>query len=85
MTPHVTWKGAQGLANDIRYYGEWIRDEAEARIGHLFPKVEITEAMAAERKDLVPYVNQELTVNTWLWARTVHHQTRCCGEPMSHS
>lgn len=32
------WKGAQGLAEDVRYYGQWIRDEAERRIGHLYPK-----------------------------------------------
>ena len=41
--PHVKWKGAQGLAQDIRYYGQWMRDEAESRIGNLYPKVEITE------------------------------------------
>src|SRR5260370_21651327 len=33
------WHGARGLANDIRYYGKWMRDEAERRIGHLYPKV----------------------------------------------
>ena len=33
------WKGAQGLAEDVRYYGKWMRDEAEKRIGHLYPKV----------------------------------------------
>ncbi len=33
-----TWKGAQGLAEDVRYYGQWMRDEAEKRIGHLYPK-----------------------------------------------
>jgi putative DNA methylase len=32
------WKGAQGLAEDVRYYGRWMRDEAERRIGHLYPK-----------------------------------------------
>ena len=37
-----TWKGAQGLAEDVRYYGQWMRDEAEKRIGHLYPKIEIT-------------------------------------------
>ena len=40
------WKGAQGLAEDVRYYGRWMRDEAEKRIGHLYPKVEVTAAMA---------------------------------------
>ena len=69
--PLTTWKGAQGLADDIRYYGKWMRDEAHARIGHFYPKVAITKAMLAEREDLKPYVGKELTVIAWLWARTV--------------
>ena len=68
---HMAWKGAQGLAEDIRYYGKWMRDEAESRIGHLYPKVRVTEAMAAARPDLKPYAGKELTVIAWLWARTV--------------
>jgi putative DNA methylase len=66
-----TWRGAQGLAEDVRYYGQWMRDEAEKRIGHLYPKVEITTDMAKERPDLKPYVGKSLTVIAWLWARTV--------------
>ena len=65
------WKGAQGLADDVRYYGKWMRDEAEKRIGHLYPKIKITPEMVAERADLSPYENKELTVIAWLWARTV--------------
>ena len=65
------WKGAQGLADDVRYYGQWMRDEAEKRIGHLYPKVEVTPEMAKERPDLNPYVGKKLTVIAWLWARTV--------------
>jgi putative DNA methylase len=66
-----TWKGAEGLAEDVRYYGKWMRDEAEKRIGHLYPKVEITQEMAKERPDLKKYVGKKLTVIAWLWARTV--------------
>lgn len=66
-----TWRGAQGLAKDVRYYGQWMRDEAEKRIGHLYPKIQITSDMAKERKDLKPLVGQKLTVIAWLWARTV--------------
>jgi putative DNA methylase len=66
-----TWKGAQGLAEDVRYYGKWMRDEAEKHIGHLYPKIEITKEMAEERPDLKPLVGQKLTVIAWLWARTV--------------
>ena len=65
------WKGAQGLAEDVRYYGQWMRDEAEKRIGHLYPKIEVTAAMAEERPDLKKYVGRKLTVIAWLWARTV--------------
>ncbi len=65
------WKGAQGLAEDVRYYGQWMRDEAEKRIGHLYPKVEVTAEMARERPDLEGYVGRKLTVIAWLWARTV--------------
>jgi putative DNA methylase len=65
------WRGAQGLAEDVRYYGKWMRDEAEKRIGHLYPKIEVTAEMAKDRPDLKPYVGQKLTVIAWLWARTV--------------
>ena len=52
------WKGAQGLAEDVRYYGEWMRDEAEKRIGHLYPNATLVDGSQA-------------TVIAWLWARTV--------------
>ncbi len=65
------WKGAQGLAEDVRYYGQWMRDEAEKRIGHLYPKVEVTAEMVKARPDLKSYVGKKLTVIAWLWARTV--------------
>jgi putative DNA methylase len=63
--------GSRGLAEDVRYYGKWMRDEAEKRIGHFYPKVEVTAEMASERPDLKPLVGQKLTVIAWLWARTV--------------
>ncbi|WP_354857445.1 DUF1156 domain-containing protein [Acetobacter fabarum] len=55
-----TWqgRGAQGLAEDVRYYGKWMRDEAEKRIGHLYPKATLPDG-------------SEATVIAWLWARTV--------------
>ena len=62
---------AAGLAEDVRYYGAWMREEAQKRIGHLYPPVEITAEMAKERPDLKPLVGQKLTVIAWLWARTV--------------
>jgi putative DNA methylase len=70
-----SWKGATGLAEDVHYYGQWMRDEAEKRIGHLYPKIEVTAEMARDpsnpRPDLEPYVGKQLTVIAWLWARTV--------------
>jgi putative DNA methylase len=67
----TSWAGASGLAEDVRRYGAWMRAEAEKRIGHLYPKVEITAEMARERPDLQGLVGQRLTVIAWLWARTV--------------
>ena len=52
------WKGAQGLAEDIRYYGQWMKNEAEKRIGDLYPLVMLADGTNA-------------TVIAWLWARTV--------------
>lgn len=56
-----SWKGAAGLAEDIRYYGKWMRDQAEKRIGHLYPKVKLPKENGGG----------EATVIAWLWARTV--------------
>lgn len=66
------WSGARGLAEDVRRYGAWMREEAEKCIGHLYPKIEVTAEMVAERPDLKPYLGEQLTVIAWLWARTVH-------------
>ncbi len=65
------WRGAAGLAADVRHYGGWMRERAAERIGHLYPKAQVTESMAAEREDLERYAGRELTVIAWLWARTV--------------
>ena len=56
-----SWRGAQGLAEDVRYYGKWMRDEAEKRIGHLYPKAKLPQE----------YGGGEATVIAWIWARTV--------------
>ena len=79
------WSGVQGLAEDVRRYGKWMRDEAEKRIGHLYPKVEITKEMAKDRPDLKPYVGQKLTIIAWLGVEpssaptpAVDTECRCC-------
>ncbi len=66
-----SWNGVQGLAEDVRYYGKLMRDEAEKRIGNFFPEVEITEKLIQDRPDLQQYIGQKLKVIAWIWARTV--------------
>jgi putative DNA methylase len=65
------WSGAAGLAEDVRRYGAWIRAEANKRIGHLYPQVEVTSDVAGDRPDLKLLIGQKLNVIAWLWARTV--------------
>jgi len=79
------WKGAQGLAEDVRYYGKWMRDEAFKRIGHLYPPVTVTKEILAERPDLKEQglkAGDQLTVIAWLWARTVKCPNPACGAEM---
>jgi putative DNA methylase len=66
------WTGARGLAEDVRYYGKWIRDEAERRVGHLYPKVELP----------AEHGGGEATVIAWIWARTVKSPNPAWGGPM---
>jgi putative DNA methylase len=63
------YQRAQGLAEDIRYYGKWMRDEAEKRIGYLYPKVKLPEEEGGG----------EATVIAWLWARTVASPNPACN------
>lgn len=65
------WSGAQGLAEDVRRYGVWMREQAANRVGHLYPKIKVTAEMAAERSNLKHMIGKELEVIAWLWARTV--------------
>jgi putative DNA methylase len=65
------WRGARGLAEDVRRYGAWLRDEAEMRLRHLYPPVQITSAMANIWPELTPHIGQTFTVIAWLWTRTV--------------
>jgi putative DNA methylase len=65
------WPAAKGMAEDVRRYGEQMRNTALAQIGQLYPQVEVTKAMASDRPDLKALVGKKLTVICWLWARTV--------------
>lgn len=64
-----TWSRAQGLAEDVRYYGEWMKREAFKRIGHLYPKVKVPKEQGGG----------EATVIAWIWARTVKCPNPACG------
>ena len=74
------WRGAQGLAEDVRHYGQWMRDKAEKGIGDLYPRAAVTPEMVRERPDLKPYAGRELTVIAWLWARTVPSPNPAFGD-----
>lgn len=65
----VPWKGTAGLADDVRYYGRWMREEAYERIGHLYPKAEMPDGISA-------------TVVAWLWVRTIPCINPVCGLQM---
>ena len=66
---HNGWSRAQGLAEDVRYYGEWMKQEAFKRIGHLYPKVKVPREQGSG----------EATVIAWIWARTVKCPNPACG------
>lgn len=63
------WERATGLAEDVRRYGEWMRDEAAKRIGHLYPKAKLDDGT-------------EANVIAWIWARTVTCPNPACGIDM---
>lgn len=63
-----TWPRATGLAEDVRRYGQWMRDEAVKRIGHLYPKAKTPDGSK--------------TVIAWIWARTVTCPNPACGIQM---
>ncbi len=65
----VLWRGASGLADDVRYYGRKMREMAWERIGHLYPKAKLPDG-------------DEATVIAWLWARTVPCPNPACGVAM---
>jgi putative DNA methylase len=69
MTGKGMWTGARGLADDVRHYGQWMRDKAEERIGKLYPKAKLPNG-------------EEATVIAWLWTRTIQCPNPACGTRM---
>lgn len=63
------WAGARGLAEDVRYYGEWMKKEAAKRIGHLYPKMKLQRSQGGG----------EANVIAWIWARTIKCPNPACG------
>jgi putative DNA methylase len=63
------WQGARGLAEDVRYYGQWMRDRALERIGHLYPPIRLANG-------------DDATVIAWLWTRTVKCPNPACQAQM---
>lgn len=63
------WPRATGLAEDVRRYGAWMRDEAEKRIGHLYPKAKLPDGT-------------EANVIAWIWAKTIRCPNPACGIDM---
>jgi putative DNA methylase len=68
----ISWKGAKGLAEDVKFYGEWMRDEAKKRIGYLYPKVKLPKEQGGG----------EATAIAWIWTRTVKCPNPACGAEM---
>jgi len=66
------WRGAHGLAEDVRYYGKWMREEAQKRIGYLYPKITLPHK----------YGGSDATVIAWIWARTIKCPNPACGAQM---
>lgn len=65
-TIHLTkWELGKGLAEDLRYYGNWINEEAKKQIGHYYPKAKVG--------------NKEQNIITWIWARTIKCPNPACG------
>ncbi|MCD8117858.1 MAG: DUF1156 domain-containing protein [Oscillospiraceae bacterium] len=63
------WQGAAGLARDVEYYGQWMKEQAYQRIGHLYPKVKVPQEQGGG----------EAMVIAWIWARTVKCPNPACG------
>ena len=55
------YRNAEGLAEDVKYYGAWMREKAWERIGHLYPQVDLPKEHGGGKA----------TVIAWIWARTV--------------
>jgi len=67
-----SWERAVGLAQDVRYYGQWMRERAWEQIGHMYPQVELPPDQGGGKVNVI----------AWLWARTVKCPNPACGAEM---
>lgn len=65
-------RGAEGLAEDVRYYGKWMRQQAVQLIGHFYPPVKLSPRDRG----------REATAIAWIWARTIRCPNPACGGQM---
>lgn len=79
LSANDQYPGAQGLAADVEYYGNMLKEMAYKKIGHLYPKAKYNDPKSGEEK--------EATVIAWIWARTVKCLNPVCGAevPLVHS
>jgi putative DNA methylase len=66
-----SWTAAQGLAEDVRYYADWMRNQAFIRIGNFYPELTIDEKFISKQPELTNYNGKKLTVIAWIWTRTI--------------
>lgn len=67
MVLPIAISGAGGFAEDVRYYGEALQEQAFKMIGYLYPKVQNPED------------GKEVDVSAWIWARTIKCPNPSCG------
>jgi putative DNA methylase len=75
LQPNVSiksWAGAQGLAEDVRAYAQWMNEEAKSRIGKLYPELVVPSELGGGKA----------TVIAWLWSRTITCPNPACNSTM---
>ncbi|MEV0950874.1 DUF1156 domain-containing protein [Promicromonospora sp. NPDC050249] len=68
------WPRATGLAEDVRRYGAWMREQAKERIGDLYPDATVVDEKTKRKI--------EATTIAWIWARTITCPNPACGIEM---
>jgi putative DNA methylase len=86
----TTWGG---LAEEVRYWGNWVLEKVKAEIGDLYPPIQDPETepekfggerqsamdFAKGRQELLKAARSYLTPIAYLWTRTVRCKNAACG------